>query len=150
MPAIRPTLTCAFMVVKSQRHGVTRSYSRRNCASGRADTLFSSGNTLMHCRPVERCLESRSGGYLSRFCKSQQSGVLRVLPQVVMRERGTLAHFLTLRCRLLGCAHHLHPEQTQSGDLVLGWLVPRLRSLFLTEGCFAFCASFFDSRTTSA
>jgi len=30
----------------------------------------------MHCAPVETCLESRSEGYLPRFCKSQQSEVL--------------------------------------------------------------------------
>src|SRR5438876_6910817 len=101
----------------------------------------------MHCRPVEGCLESKSGGYLSRFCKSQQSGVLRVLPQVGMRERRTVAH-PSLPSTWL--CPPLDPGQTQSGDLVLGWLVPRLRSLFLTEGCFAFCASFFDSRSSTS
>jgi len=37
----------------------------------------------MHCAPVETCLESRSEGYLPRFCKSQQS---EVLPQAGVKE----------------------------------------------------------------
>lgn len=45
---------------------------------------------------------------------------------------------------------HLHPRKPQSRALVWERLAPRLRILFLAEGGFAFCASFFDSRTTSA
>src|SRR5437867_6110231 len=137
MPAIRPTLTCAFMVVKSQKHGITRSYSRRNCAPGRADTLFSAVRQYAYALPSGRVrLESRPGGPLL------QESAAGVLPQAGVKEP-------TMR-RNVSSLLNRHPGQTQSRDLVLGWLVPWLRSLFLTEGCFAFCASFFDSRTTSA
>src|SRR5438552_12579608 len=64
MPAIRPTLTCAFMVVKSQRHGITRSYSRRNCAPRRADTLFSAVRQYAYALPSGRGLSGIQVGRL--------------------------------------------------------------------------------------
>src|SRR5437899_12894014 len=85
MPAIRPTLTCAFMVVKSHKRGITRSYSRRNCASEKPDTLFSAVRQYAYALRSGRDLSriQVSEGYLPRFCKSQQS---KVLPQAGVKE----------------------------------------------------------------
>jgi len=113
--------------VKSQKHGITRSYSRRNCAPGRADTLFSAVRQYAYALPSGRVrLESRPGGYLPRFCKSQQleSFLRRVWRNLPCG--GTWAHFL------IGILDKLNPATWSWDGLCRGFVVcssPKAASL---------------------